>query len=52
MTSADSYRAREICVSGLLRMSGKSFPLPVWMSVGSWFTGKWELDVWVVRAVT
>ena len=43
---------RAICVSGLLRMSSESLLLPVWSSVGSGFTGKGELDVWVVRAVT
>ena len=33
-------------------MSSESLLLPVWRSVGSGFTGKGELDVWVVRAVT
>ena len=41
-----------VCVGGLLRMSGKSLLLSVWRSVGSGFTGKVELDVWIVRAVT
>ena len=31
---------------------GESLLLPVWRSVGSGFTGKENLDVWVVRAVT
>ena len=61
MTSADSCRTREIegvetvelvCVGGLLRMSAESLLLPVWRSVGSGFTDKRELDVWMVRAVT
>ena len=61
MASADSCRTRNIevertvelvCVGGLLRMSGESLLLPVWRSVGSGFTGKWELDGWVARAVT
>ena len=61
VTSADSYRRREIvgvgtvelvCIGGLLRMSGEYLLLPAWRSVGSGFTGKGELDVWVVRAVT
>ena len=59
--SVDLRRTREIegvgtvelvCVGGLLRMSGESLLLSVWRSVGSGFTGKGELDVWVVRAVT
>ena len=62
VTSADGCRTREIegvetvemvCVGGLLlRMGGESFLLPVLRSVGGGFTGKGELDVWVVRAVT
>ena len=61
MMSVDLRRTREIegvgtvelvCVGGLLRMSGESLLLSVWRSVGSGFTGKGELDVWVVRAVT
>ena len=61
MMSIDPCRTREIegvgtvelvCVGRLLRMSGKSLLLSVWRSVGSGFTGKGELDVWVVRAVT
>ena len=61
MTSADSCRTREtegvetvelVCVGGLLRMSAESLLLPVWRSVGSGFTDKRELDVWMVRAVT
>ena len=61
MTSSDSCRTREIegvetvelvCVGGLLRMSAESPLLPVWRSVGSGFTDKRELDVWMVRAVT
>ena len=61
MMSVDPHRMREIevvgtvelvCVGGLLRMSGKSLLLSVWRSVGSGFTGKVELDVWIVRAVT
>ena len=41
-----------VCVARLLRMSGESLLLPVWRSVGGGFTGKGELDPWVVRAVT
>ena len=41
-----------VCVGGLLRMGGESLLLPVWRSVGGGFTGKGELDAWVVRAVT
>ena len=61
VTSADSCRTREIkvvrtvdlgCVGRLLRMGGESLLLPVWRSVGGGFTGKGDLDVWVVRAVT
>ena len=61
MMSVDLRRTREIegvgtvelvCVGGLLRMSGESLLLSVWRSVGSGFTSKGELDVWVVRAVT
>ena len=61
MTSADSWRTREIegvgtvelvCVGGLLRMNGESLLLPVCRSVGGGFTGKGDLDFWVVRAVT
>ena len=61
LTSADSCRAGEIevvrtvdlgCVGRLLRMGGESLLLPVWRSVGGVFTGKGDLDVWVVRAVT
>ena len=61
MMSVDPRRTREIevvgtvelvCVGGLLRMSGESFLLSVWRSIGSGFTYKRELDVWVVRAVT
>ena len=56
--SADSCRTREIegvrtvelvCVGGLLRMSDESALLPVRRSVGGGFTGKGDLDVWVVR---
>ena len=59
--SADSCRTIEIegvgtvelvRVGGLLRMSDESLLLPVWRSVGGGFTGKEQLDVWVVRAVT
>ena len=39
-------------VGKLLRMDGESFLLPVWRSVGGGFTGKVELGVWIVRAVT
>ena len=58
VASADSCRMREIecvgtvelvCVGGLLRTSGESV-LPVSRSVAGGFTGKGELDVWVVRA--
>ena len=61
LCAGDSCRTRGIesvgtvelkCVGGLLRMSGESLLLLVWRSVGSGFTGKGELDVWVVRAVT
>ena len=61
VTSAGSCRTREIegvgtvelvCVGRLLWMGGKSLLLPVWRSVGGGFTGKEELDAWVVRAVT
>ena len=61
MMSVDLCRTREIegvgtvelvSVGGLLRMSGESLLLSVWMSVGSGFTGKGELDVWLVRDVT
>ena len=31
---------------------GESLLLPVWRSVGSGFTGKGEMDFWVVRVVT
>ena len=60
VTSADSCRTRKIegvgtvelvCVGGLLRMSSESLLL-VWKSVGGGFTGKGELDVWVVWGVT
>ena len=33
-------------------MGGESLLLSLWRSVGGGFTGKGELDVWVVRAVT
>ena len=61
MISVDLCRTREIegvgtvelvSVGGLLRMSGESLLLSVSMSVGSGFTGKGELDVWLVRDVT
>ena len=61
VTSADSCRTGEIevvrtvdlgCVGRLLRMGGESLLLPVWRSVGGGCTGKGDLDVWVVRAVT
>ena len=60
MMSVDLRRTREIegvgtvevvCVGGLLRMSGETLLLSVWRSVGSGFTGKRELDVWLVRDV-
>ena len=41
-----------VCVGRLLRMSGESLILPLWRSVGVGFTGKGELDAWVVRTVT
>ena len=41
-----------VYVGGLLGMGGDSLLLPVRRSVGGGFTGKGELDVWVVRAVT
>ena len=59
--SADSGRIREIegvgtvelvCVGKLWRMGGESLLLPVGRFVGGGFTGKGELDVWVVRAVS
>ena len=37
---------------GLLRMGGDSLLLLVWRSVRDGFTGKEELDVWLVRAGT
>ena len=40
-----------VCVGRLLRMSGESLLFPVRRSVGGEFTGKGELDPWVVRAV-
>ena len=61
VTSADSCRTGEIeavrtvdlgCGGRLLRMGGESLLLPVWRSVGGGFTGKGNLDVWAVRAVT
>ena len=60
MMSVDLRRTREIegvgtvelvCVGGLLRISGETLLLSVWRSVGSGFTGKWILDVWLVRDV-
>ena len=60
MMSVDLRRTRQIegvgnvelvCVGGLFRMSGESLLLSVWRSVGSGFTGKRELDVWLVRDV-
>ena len=41
-----------VCIGKLLRMGGESLLLPVWRSVGGGFTGKGQLDAWVVRAVT
>ena len=38
-------------VGRLLRMGGKFLLLLVWRSGGCGFTGKGELDTWVVRAV-
>ena len=35
----------------LLRMGVKSLLLPLWRSIGGGFTGKGELDVWVVMVV-
>ena len=61
MTSADSCRMRGIevvgavklvYVGGLLRMGDDSLLVPVWKFVGDGFTGKGELDVWLVRAGT
>ena len=61
VTSAGSCRIGEIkgvgkvelvCVGRRLRMGGESLLLPVWRSVGIGFTGKGEMDAWVVRAVT
>ena len=37
---------------GLLKIGGDSLLLLMWRSVGDGFTGKGELDVWVVRAGT
>ena len=61
VTSAGSCRTGEIegvgtvelvCGGGLLRIGGESLLLLLWRSVGGRFTGKGELDAWVVRAVT
>ena len=61
MTSADSCRMRGIevvgvvelvNVGGLLRMGDDSLLMRVWNSVGDGFTGKGELDVWLVRTGT
>ena len=61
MTSADACRMKRIeevgtvemvYVGGMLRMGYDSLLVPVWRSVGDGFTGKGELDVWVVRAGT
>ena len=61
MASADSCRMRGIedvgmvelvFVGGMLWMGGDSLLVPVWRSVRDGFTGKGELDVWVVRAGT
>ena len=61
VASAGSCRTWEIedvgtvalmCVGGLLRMGDESLLLPVWRPAGGGFTGKGELDAWVVRAVT
>ena len=41
-----------VCVGRLLRMSVESLLLSVWRSVGGEFTGKGELDAWVVRTLT
>ena len=41
-----------VCIGRLLRMGGESLLLPVRRSVGGGFTGKRQLDAWVVRAVT
>ena len=41
-----------VCIGRLLRMGGESLLLPVTRSVGGGFTGKGQLDAWVVRAVT
>ena len=41
-----------VFIGRLLRMGGESLLLPVWRSVGGGFTGKGQLDAWVVRAVT
>ena len=59
MMSADSCRMRGIegvgtvelmYVGGLLRMGGGSLLVLVWRSVGDGFTGKGELDMWLVKA--
>ena len=36
----------------LLRMGSDSWLMPVWRSIGDRFTGKGELDVWVVSTGT
>ena len=36
----------------LLRIGFDYFLMLVWRSVGDGFSGKWESDVWVVRADT
>ena len=61
VTSAGSCRTGEIesvgavelvFVGRLSRTDRESLLLPVWRSVGGGFTGKGELNAWVVRAVT
>ena len=37
-------------VGRLFRMGGNSLPEPVWISVRNGFSGKGELNVWLVMA--
>ena len=59
VTSVDSCRMSGIegvgtvelvYVVRLLRIGGDSLLVPVWISVGDWFTGKGASNVWLVRA--
>ena len=57
MASADSWRMRgikgvriiKLVLHGvLLWMGGDTVLVSVWRFIGDGFTGKWELNVWVV----